>query len=172
MFSSGNIRICNHYKGLVIDRQPLIFLTSYILFVFCLQLIGNTMSSIILQSILESFEYHRHARFPKMRAVDRSAPQRDWPCYSLRAWVQVLVVCSLYLGSVELLLSLALGLAPIRLAVLLRWQLWIRRPAGVWIRRALQQREAAHHPGQPRHSATELGLSPLGDSAGWAIQCS
>lgn len=42
-----------------------------------------------------------------------------------------------YLRPVELQLCLALGFTPIRLAVLLCWQVWIRRSTGVGISRAL-----------------------------------
>lgn len=45
--------------------------------------------------------------------------------------------CTTYLSSVELQLCLALGFTPIRLAVLLCWQVWIRRSTGVRISRAL-----------------------------------
>lgn len=42
-----------------------------------------------------------------------------------------------YLSSVELLLCLAFGFTPIRLAVLLGWQVWIRRSTGIRISRPL-----------------------------------
>lgn len=45
--------------------------------------------------------------------------------------------CMVYLSSVELLLCLALGFTPIRLAVLLCWQVWIRWSTGVRISRPL-----------------------------------
>lgn len=75
--------------------------------------------------------------------------------------VYVTAPCTrLYLGPVELQLCLALGFAPIRLAVLLCWQVWIRRSTGVGISRALSGESGRRTAGTPFSGINHLILQP------------
>lgn len=76
--------------------------------------------------------------------------------------VYVTTSCTrLYLRPVELQLCLALGFAPIRLAVLLCWQVWIRRSTGVGISWALSGESGRRTAGTPFSVTNHLISSHL-----------
>lgn len=87
--------------------------------------------------------------------------------------VYVTTSCArLYLRPVELQLCLALGFAPIRLAVLLCWQVWIRRSTGVGISWALSGESGRRTAGTPFAVMNHLILQPHQHDPGdaWSAQ--